>query len=643
VNLPTLDYVTEEAFCDRLRSLWAPPTEMTVSEWAAKYRVLSPETARTRKRYDPDLTPFQVGMMDAWTDPKVREITIEASAQVGKSTVEENCIGHTIELDPCGLLIICPTSRKAAEFSRERIDPMIRDNPGVRAKVAPKKSRDSNNTVSFKAFENGFLAFGSSGVSDDLASRPIPKVIIEEVDRCKLDAGGEGNPIAIVRKRLVTFWDGKLMKSSTPTNLATSLIHEEFKKGSQQHYFLPCPSCGEFHKITWDDIVWQNQESGEPDYETVAVKCPHCGDTYDSATRTDLLAAGKWIAASPEVEDHASFHIWAAYSPWVDLAEIVKEWWGAKDDPLELQVFYNTTLGLPWDGPGATVEWEDVFDAREVFPSELAEWVVALFVGVDTQDDRFEATTYGVGFDKEGYEQYMIVDHVVIAGDPAEQDTRNRLDDYILRRGWSNPSGEVFYPLAAAIDSAGHRTDDIYAYCRPRARVRTPHGIVKIIGIIGRDGESRPLLGRPPKLTARDRKDRKVYKPWIVGIDGAKSKIYLRLSKTEERGRIHIPKREPFDEEYCRGLTSQELIVTEKRKVKWDLRRGRKRDEPLDCLVYAMAARRHWGVDMRKHARLIAARRKAKARDDGDDQVQDTGTGKRPKRRKRSFIDSWRS
>jgi phage terminase large subunit GpA-like protein len=579
--------------------------------------------------------------MDSWSDPEVRQVTLVGSSQFGKTTVVENCIGHTIDIDPCAMLVIHQNARLAASFSRERIDPMVRDNPRLRAKVAVKKSRDSNNTLAYKAFTSGFLALGSAEVSGDLAGRPIPKAIGEEVDRWSRNSSNEGNPIEILRRRQVTFWDSKLLINSTPTNLATSLIWPEWQRSNRQYYHLPCPSCGAYHKIEWENLKWSETSPGVVDPATAAVECPHCGARYDSVTRTGLLPLGKWIADNPEATDHHGYFIWAAYASWVELADIVKAYLRSKDDYGSLQVFWNTTLGLPWEGSGATIEWEDVYSRRTPFEADIPDWVVAVFVGVDTQDDRFECTACGVGVDDDGDERSVVIDHSVLSGDPAEQDTRNKLDTYILQRGWPKPDGTVLYALAAAIDTQGHRADDVYAYCRPRGRVQTDHGVVKIIGIIGRAGDSRPLLGRPVQ-SKKGRRDRRSYRPWIAGVDGAKSKIYLALSKTEDKGRLFIPRRSPFDEEYCKGLTGEELIVDDKRKLRWVPRAGRRRNEPLDCLVYAMVAQRHWGGDIKRLAATLKAKKKEPDGGGGGSGNETPAKRRPPRRRPGGWVNGWR-
>lgn len=146
--------MSDNAAIDRLNALVSklvtairPPPNVTVSEWAAQNRVLSPEASAEQGRWRNSRTPYLVEIMDAYSDPRVHHIVVVASSQVGKSEFENNVIGRTIDVDPGSILFIHPQMTDAKEYSKLRIAPMIRDCPTLRAKVAESKSRDSGNTI----------------------------------------------------------------------------------------------------------------------------------------------------------------------------------------------------------------------------------------------------------------------------------------------------------------------------------------------------------------------------------------------------------------------------------------------------------------------------------------------------------------
>ena len=82
--------------------------------------------------------------------------------------------------------------------------------------------------------------------ASSLASRPIRIVFMDEVDRFPASAGSEGDPVALTKKRTTTFWNRKIIMTSTPTIKGASRIEQAFSESDQRKYYVPCPACGEF-------------------------------------------------------------------------------------------------------------------------------------------------------------------------------------------------------------------------------------------------------------------------------------------------------------------------------------------------------------------------------------------------------------
>jgi len=62
-----------------------PPENLTVSEWAEKKRRLSPESSAEPGPWRTDRTPYLAEPMNAFTDPKVKNIVLVSASQVGKA------------------------------------------------------------------------------------------------------------------------------------------------------------------------------------------------------------------------------------------------------------------------------------------------------------------------------------------------------------------------------------------------------------------------------------------------------------------------------------------------------------------------------------------------------------------------------
>ena len=79
----------------------APPPRMTVAQWAESFRYLAPEASALPGKYSLAVTPYLRGILEALTDPAVRKLVCQKSAQVGWTDgVINNFVGYTMDLSP---------------------------------------------------------------------------------------------------------------------------------------------------------------------------------------------------------------------------------------------------------------------------------------------------------------------------------------------------------------------------------------------------------------------------------------------------------------------------------------------------------------------------------------------------------------
>jgi phage terminase large subunit GpA-like protein len=215
-------------FMVRVYTYFAPPPQLTVSEWSDQNRMLSSESPAEPGQWRTDRAPYQRGIMDAVTEPDVEKVVVMSSSQVGKSEMINNIIGYYIDLDPCPILLVQPTIEMAEDYSKRRISSLIRDTKVLTEKVSDTKTRDINNTILTKVFPGGVLSLAGANSPSGLASRPIRLLLCDEVDRYPDSAGTEGDPIQLAEKRTVTFWNRKKVYTSTPGIKGVSRIEFEY-------------------------------------------------------------------------------------------------------------------------------------------------------------------------------------------------------------------------------------------------------------------------------------------------------------------------------------------------------------------------------------------------------------------------------
>lgn len=546
----------------------APPPKLTISLWADAERRLSPEASAEPGQWHTTRAEYQRGIMDAIGDPRVETVVVMSAAQVGKTESVLNCIGFYVAHDASPILVVQPTLEMATAFSTDRLSPMFRDTPTLRDKIGDPRSRDSGNTILHKQFPGGHITMAGANSPSSLASRPIRIVLCDEVDRYPPSAGTEGDPVNLARKRSQTFWNRKLVMTSTPTVKGASRIEMAYEASDRRRYWVPCPHCGATQVLRWAQVRWP---AGEP--QAARYVCEHCDAGWTDEARWKQIHHGEWIGEAP-FQGTAGFHLNEIYSPWSRLGDIARAHIEAKKSPETLKVWINTSLGETWEDAGATVDDTGLMGRGEDWGGKTPQGVLVITAGVDVQDDRLEVELVGWGKDEESWS----LDHRTIFGDPSAPRLWSDLDR-VLADTVPRIDGAALPVSAACVDSGGHHTQAVYKFCRERLRRR-------VYAIKGMAGPGRPVW---PKRASRNNTGR--VNLFLIGVDAAKEAVYARL-KIDRAGPgfCHFPAGR--DATWFQQLTAEQVVTRYSKGFAhrvWQLRSGR-RNEALDCRVYAYAA-----------------------------------------------------
>jgi phage terminase large subunit GpA-like protein len=566
-----------------------PPPRLSVSEWADRHRIL-PDTSAAPGRWRTERAPYLREIMDTCGDLEVERVVLQKAAQVGYSELLLNVLGYFIDQDPAPILLVQISTGEAEKFSKERVAPLIAETACLRDKVAPSKSRDSENTIESKAFPGGHLGIVGANAPSGLRSRPRRVILFDEVDGYPPSAGDEGDPIELATKRTTTFWNAFVLMGSTPTLKDLSRIEDALEECDEvRRYHVPCPHCGAFQVLRFELLTWEKEERPDGSRrhrpETAAYRCESCAALIEERYRLRMLASARWVADEPAESKprRVGFHISALYPIWVRWERLAREFLDAVGNPEKLQVFVNTRLGETWDEKGQTVDVGPLFRRREPYPAEpLPDRVVLLTAGVDVQHDRLEVEIVGWAPGEESWS----IEYLRLPGDPSVGALWRDLDHVLLQRAWQHPRGARMRIGAAAVDSQ-YMTSEVLKYCAVRvaARIWPIHGVA---------GMGKPIMDRPT-----DRNKFRVAN-FPVGTDTAKGVIYARLLIDDPPepgaptpGYCHFPERAPYDEEHFRQLTAEKVVIRKSRRghlVREWVRRPGRRAEVLDTRVYATAA-----------------------------------------------------
>ena len=611
------------------RAALRPPPKLDLVEWADTYRFVT--LSSTPGRWKTSEQPIAFGPMKAATEPDTHTVTVMSGTQLLKSEFLKNVCYFYIHQEPSPILFVQPSEGAAEAFSKERFAPDVDRMSELRAIIRAPKARDSDNTIAHKEYPGGPLDFVGANSPTNLASRPKRIILCDEIDKFPASAGSEGDPLKLAEERASTYHAmglAKFFRSCSPTVEGDSRIGREYAASDRRKCFVTCPHCNMPQVLTWANVVWSKDESGEHLPETAGILCgaEGCGAVWTELERKRALAALQqapgygWRQTRPfaccrdlqEPEDwdwrgravcrkcgelaryggHAGFQVSKIYSKRHRLQDLVREFLEAKGDPELLKKFTNTALAELWKPSGReTLDGSGLIARAEAYgPDDLPDEVIVVTAFCDVQGDRLEVQAVGWGADEEAW-PFL---YEVIRQDPAQPQAWRELDELALRL-FKRRDGRALRIAALGIDTGGHHGAQVYDFCRRRKGRR----IFACKGVAGK----RPIW--PTRATRSKTND----PLWLLGVDAAKDAIYGRLkieaadAGLPKPGFIHFPAADGFGPEYFEQLTS-ERRETRKRlgqeSTVWVLPGGR-RNEVLDTFVGALAVRRSLPRRLERH------------------------------------------
>lgn len=596
MSAPALALWPEEAPCFKVER-----NALTVSQWAARHRELDPLNCSTPGRWRNETTPYLVGIMDAFSDPHCRELTLMGGTQWGKTESEINMLGWLVDVSPRPTMFVLPTEEDVVSFGNRRLRAAVDYSPKLAAHKTEHAADWKNTEIQFDSMP---LYLGWAGSPTRLAMRSLGAIIFDECAKYADFTGEEADPISLGKERLRWWFDSKLVRSSTP-KVPNDHICRAWSTSDRRAFHLPCPYCGVFQPLRFsrETVVWPSQERDPARIRALrlaAYRCQACRREIpdDTAMRQRMMLGGVWCPDGDRVDvdgtvrgpvalhgPHRGFHVNALYSPRLTWSDVAAEFLESKDDTAKLLNFRNSWEGLPWEQRSATTS-VDVLSSRQdadLPRGSVPTSAVVLTAGVDVQDDRLYwsvhawataernwTVDYGVAFSWEQVVADVLDRRFPVCGEQRELDVR-----------------------MTAIDSQGHRTDEVASFVLEQLQ-RT--GAERVRAIKGYDQ-------RPVPLTAvrwqRDIRGKPCgLQLWLTDVSYFKDKLQRFLTAvpgTPGSWRPHAA----VDDGYLEHLTAEhKVLITSQKKGRrrrsatswaWTARPGAP-NHWWDTAVYAAAA-----------------------------------------------------
>ena len=568
--------------------LFDHPKQMTVSEFAEANVTLTEGAAKGQK-FSYRNRPYFRDPSDAMGDNRHNcRVVIVSPTQLGKTTAFLNYLYYIITYDPDNTLIILDSNKTAEKLSRVRVRPFLRtqvklDSLQKGTQVDYDKSSSTNN-ISLAAGKN--ILIGSARSASDLCSFSAKYLLCDETSRYPDCLDKEGDPITLAMQRQETYTRAMAILTSTPTT-EDCTIWQHYKLGTQNRWSAIC-ECGHYMPVDYKDIDFTDIE--HPTYA-----CPKCGTVYDEYTLQYKLKHAYAPDANPTPFRDSygrvckSFHIPGTLCPerysWKYLRE--KELAARQMGPGGYMSFVNTSLGeVYYPGIDESIDINKMIQCRRYFDKDhIPKWVHFVTCGIDTQDNRFELIVIGSDTARK---HVCFIERKIITGDLRNSQVWTELVTYLNNFRCTTRDGRVLPIQISCIDSGGHFTQDVYAFCLKSPRLRPIKGL-------GNCNNTKDLIAKvtevPVKAYANGSGRIQLT---FVNVNYAKDVIREQMLKIQADNKesdwvisSHIDAQ--FDVIFFNQMNAEFRENYQQGKYKWVCKPG-VRNEALDCTVYALTA-----------------------------------------------------
>lgn len=552
-----------------------PPEDITVSEWADKYRILDAKTSAMPGPWRTEQTPYLKGIMDEFNNYETEEIVYIKPTQVGGTECLQNMAGYIIQQDPAPTMIVYPTDKLAESISENRLQPMIKAAPTLK-----KRFLENESSKLELQFDGMYLTLAGSNSPSSLASKAIRFLFLDEVDKYPGASKKEADPISLARERTKTFHNRKIFITSTPTLKTGHIWKAKEDADIEKHFFVPCPHCGEYIEFKWKQVHFPKEEgmSLADRAEFASYVCQECGCLITDQDKPDMLRLGEWRTVKQNTKFVRKVAFWmnTLYSPFVRFSEVVKEFLKSKDDPEQLQNFVNSWLAEPWEDTKLKTNADLVMERQTEYEELVVpDWAKMLTGGVDVQENCLYWTIRAWG-------SYLTSQNIAHGQAFSFQEVER-----VMNLEYQMPDGTPMVVALALIDS-GYNADLVYDFCVSNSDWALPS-----------KGSSNPMLSHY-KMSTVNKTDSRAFGMNLVLVDTGKYKDMIAGRMKKKNGSGSWMVYAGCDREYAEQVTAEHKVNVKmgngKVKQEWQLKTSHADNHYLDCEVYALAAADALGV-----------------------------------------------
>ena len=327
---------------------------------------------------------YIIESLNDWGDRTVTDCVEVFGSQTGKTCALMAGAAWSIRNDPCGILWVMPSINLAQSFSETRWQPMLEASNAFTGRLPHGADRHDYKKLQ-QQLCGSVINFVGSNSPANLASRPARKVVLDEVDKFDGGGSGEADAVNLAEQRTKGQNYPQRRKTSTPSVIG-GLIWQEFMKGDQRRFYVPCPLCSKSVVFAWSKrftvlpsipelafVEWDKEAhrpDGSWDMDRVArsarAVCPHCAGHILDSYKTRMLPSGQWKATTPAQLGFKSRHLPSLYAvtPETTFGALAVKFLRAKRSLMGLQGFINGDLAEPFEGQDRSTERVELITSK---------------------------------------------------------------------------------------------------------------------------------------------------------------------------------------------------------------------------------------------------------------------------------------
>ena len=343
--------------------IWQPRFQGSVSEWCSKN--LRFDEAGNHGPFTTHGAEYTTEVLNDFADHSISDEVLVWGSQTRKTGTLMGGVAWCVQNDPCGFLWVMPSIELARKFSRQRWQKLIENSI---PDVLPRGAKRHNWATLEQVLANATINFVGSNSASGLASNPCRRVILDEVEKFNESPNSEADAVNLAEQRTKNQPSPQRWKTSTPA-LTDGLIWQEFMKGDQRRYHVPCPHCQKDVIFAWSKqftvfpltgleafVHWDQEARTKDGWDMDRVQasahsvCPHCAGRIEDKHKTLMVRNGKWVASVRAPLGFVSRHLPSMYSVATECSfgRLAVKFLQAKQALTGLQGFINGDLAEPY-------------------------------------------------------------------------------------------------------------------------------------------------------------------------------------------------------------------------------------------------------------------------------------------------------